>query len=647
MSNTIGYSISKCSTGESFNFSKSAYNDSTGNFVSYAIPQCSALVVSVVVTPNTANLNAGGYQQFHAEVLNLEYQSVNWSCLYGTINSSGLYLAPNDNITDTITATSTASGAHGSASAIVTVQEIQGFNPIIEPTLASETTATYEPNIIYENEKFVMWYSGGWNAPGVFRAESADGLTWTKSAAPVIGQGNGGVAGVACRPTAIVVDGVYYCYYAIEVANLANWMRVSSVDGVVWGSPTVVAAYNLIPGRSGFANSAVWVEDGTWYGLATAYANEAPQWAIYLMSSADGVSWTVLNSGLPLSTLQVAVGGTYGGANLFRGGMYNGAYHIFYQAAPYWTVNPTNLYHATSTDKINWTRTAAPLLTYDGDGMGFDQIGNPSVFESGGNLYLFYDQTDNTAESAYIGVAELAGGIEDFLAGGTFTRVAKTPERRPGSAPTEYWNLSEASGTRIGSISGANFAPSGAVSTTANMSGGVAAQLTSDGKLACASTQSIQVGNFDWTICGWFKVSDQSKAPAVILKGGGAQAQVMVYAGEPNGLRLVVYKTASDYVDVYGTPGVVVPNNTWVFFRAWHAAAGNVVGLQINNGTERTSAWAKGVNPTGVQDLVLGSFGTSNGSSRALSRFGYWKRLLTSDEVTTIYNSGSGVDYPY
>ena len=647
MSNTIGYSIPKCSTGESFNFSKSAYNDSTGNFVSYAIPQCSALVVSVVVTPNTANLNAGGYQQFYAEVLNLEYQSVNWSCLYGTINSSGLYLAPNDNITDTITATSTASGAHGSASAIVTVPEIQGFNPIIEPTLASETTATYEPNIIYENEKFVMWYTGGWASPSVYRAESIDGTTWSKGVTPVIGNGYGGVIGIACRPTIVKHDGHYYCYYASDIGNNSDWMRVSSTDGITWNTPIKVASYDKIPNRSGFANSSVWVEDGVWFAMCEVFAYTTATWAVYLMQSSDGVSWSVLNDNLPLSSLQVATDGMYGGVNLFGNGMYNGEYHVFYHAAPNAGITPTNIYHAVSTDRINWTRTIAPVLSYDGDGLGYDQIADASVLVSGGKLYIFYDQTDNTAESAYIGVAELDGTFYDFISGGQFVRIPWKLERRPNSSPTEYWNLTETSGDRVGSVYGINLSPYSSVTTTTSMSGGVAAMVSNDGRLSHVTDDRIQVGNFDWSICGWFRVSKQSQSPAVIVKSAIGNKQFDIYAGEPNGLRFVVYKTNSDYEDVYGTPGVPVPSNTWIFFHAWHAAALDSIGLQINNGNKYFKSWAKGANPTGMSDLVLGSFGASNSSTRDLSKFGFWKRLLSDSEVTTLYNSGMGVDYPY
>lgn len=606
------------------------------------------IAISVIVSPQDETVFAGGTVQYSASIINAQDQAVTWSCSSGSINSSGLFTAPYFSESITITAESIAyPGIKGTATVSVLLPEVGGFNPIIEPTLPLETTATYEPNIVFENGGFTMWYSGGWNAPGVFRAESADGRTWTKSATPVIGQGYGGVAGVACRPTVVRVGGTYYCYYASAIADLSNWMRVSSPDGVTWGSPTVVAAYNMIAGRSGFANSAVWVEEGVWYALVEAYSVSLPTWAVYLLSSADGVLWTVSNGGEPLSSLQRASGGMYGGINLFRNGRYGGVYHVFYHACPVGGSTPTNIYHATSTDRINWTKTTAPILLYDGDGMGVDQIADPSVFEADGKLYLFYDQTDNTAESAYIGVAELDGGIEAFLAGGEFTRVAKAPERRPGSAPTEYWNLSEASGLRFGSVAGVNLSPSGSVSTTANMSGGTAANLTADGDLFHVSTQAIQVGNFDWTLCGWFKVSDQSAYPAIIQKVGGAQAQFEVYAGEPNGLRFVVYKSNAEHQDVYGTPGVSVPNNTWVFFRAWHSCSTNEIGLQINNGLEYRSSWNKGVNPVGISPIRFGSDGTSNISNRALSRVSFWKRLITEEECTALYNSGYGVDFPF
>ena len=60
MSNIIKYSIAKCSTGESFDFSQSAYNDIVGNTRSFSITQCARLPDTIYYSaPYTATCDVG------------------------------------------------------------------------------------------------------------------------------------------------------------------------------------------------------------------------------------------------------------------------------------------------------------------------------------------------------------------------------------------------------------------------------------------------------------------------------------------------------------------------------------------------------------------------------------------------------------
>lgn len=60
MSNLIKYDIPKCSTGESFDLSRSAFSDSTGNYRSFSIPQCARLPDTIYYSaPYTASCDVG------------------------------------------------------------------------------------------------------------------------------------------------------------------------------------------------------------------------------------------------------------------------------------------------------------------------------------------------------------------------------------------------------------------------------------------------------------------------------------------------------------------------------------------------------------------------------------------------------------
>jgi predicted GH43/DUF377 family glycosyl hydrolase len=274
-----------------------------------------------------------------------------------------------------------------------------GSNPLLSPAVAWEETAVYEPTVLYRGVgDWVMLYSGGWSNPGIGLATSANGTSWTKYASnPVLGQGGSGVAGIAVRQSFTKVGSTYYCYYADANPN-ANLKVATSSDLITWTVQGTALASNVVGWCTGWANSAVWKEGSNWYMLVEGRSGSI--WEMAYATSADGLSWTLGNSGNQLTTLQVASGGMYGGPALFQVGT---LYHLWYHAAPGSGSLPTNIYHATSTDRITWTKTTpSPVLTHTGSGFEVDQVADPSMVVVGGSSYLFYDGDDNASSAAHV-----------------------------------------------------------------------------------------------------------------------------------------------------------------------------------------------------------------------------------------------------
>ena len=111
-----------------------------------------AAPVSVTVTPNSAQPFPGGGVQFSAAVQNASSTALNWqvnqvtggNSVFGTINSSGYYTAPNavpTPATVTVTAILQSDPSH-SGSASVTIQSLSAIQSLtISPSLASVTTS--------------------------------------------------------------------------------------------------------------------------------------------------------------------------------------------------------------------------------------------------------------------------------------------------------------------------------------------------------------------------------------------------------------------------------------------------------------------------------------------------------------------------
>lgn len=89
--------------------------------------------------------------------------------------------------------------------------------------------------------------------------------------------------------------------------------------------------------------------------------------------------------------------------------------------------------------------------------------------------------------------------------------------------------------------------------------------------------------------------------------------------------------------------------STWYFISCGCDTVNDVVFISINNGTPQTSpfTWTPKVHTTSV--LSFGDLGTSGNyyASWTLDEVGLWSRRLSAGELTSLYNSGSGITYPF
>jgi hypothetical protein len=70
--------------------------------------------------------------------------------------------------------------------------------------------------------------------------------------------------------------------------------------------------------------------------------------------------------------------------------------------------------------------------------------------------------------------------------------------------------------------------------------------------------------------------------------------------------------------------------------------------IQINNGTPQAWSYGAVIPRTFTGDYRVGSnqdFGEK--ASGLIDSVGFWKRVLSSGERTTLYNSGNGIEYPF
>jgi hypothetical protein len=90
-----------------------------------------------------------------------------------------------------------------------------------------------------------------------------------------------------------------------------------------------------------------------------------------------------------------------------------------------------------------------------------------------------------------------------------------------------------------------------------------------------------------------------------------------------------------------------LPLNTWVWVVAWHDSTANTLNIQINNGAVDSTATGAVVPNDSTAQLRVGDLQQTNNREWLgyLDEIGFWRRVLSADEKTALYNSGAGLAY--
>ncbi len=133
-------------------------------------------VVTVAISPTTASITPGGKVQFSATVSGSTNPAVTWSTTLGSIDSNGLFTAPNVASTCTVKATSVAD-ATAFAKVTVSVSTIAVQVTPITPTLGTNQMVQFSASISNLVDQRVTWSATGGTitATGLFHAGETGG----------------------------------------------------------------------------------------------------------------------------------------------------------------------------------------------------------------------------------------------------------------------------------------------------------------------------------------------------------------------------------------------------------------------------------------------------------------------------------------
>jgi hypothetical protein len=220
-----------------------------------------------------------------------------------------------------------------------------------------------------------------------------------------------------------------------------------------------------------------------------------------------------------------------------------------------------------------------------------------------------------------------------------------------------YWKLDEASGDALDSHSTNHLTEtSGTIASTTGKIGNCRDfELGETEYFTIADSAALSTGDIDFTLACWVNLESKTAGQRQTLISkynttgnqreywltynptAGGTSNPFGFTVSSNGTAFTVHESTT-----FGTPST----GTWYFLVAWHDAANNTLNIQVNNGTVDSTSYSSGVFD-GTSPFVLGARETVDNLDGLLDEVGFWKRVLTSDERTALYNGGNGLAYPF
>lgn len=219
-----------------------------------------------------------------------------------------------------------------------------------------------------------------------------------------------------------------------------------------------------------------------------------------------------------------------------------------------------------------------------------------------------------------------------------------------------FWELEEASGSRADAHSTNTLSDVNTVTQAAGKVGN-AAQFTAVNSehLSIADNAALSTGDIDFTIAAWVYMDSKGTGftANVIASKYGAGGQ-----GVDHEWNLAFTGTTTDRFQFAvrpnaGTLGTVAADSlgspstaTWYYVIGWHDSVANTISIQVNNGTVDSQAYSLGtIDGTAAFEIGDASGGLGAPFDGRIDQVGFWKRVLTSQERTDLYNGGAGLSY--
>jgi hypothetical protein len=225
------------------------------------------------------------------------------------------------------------------------------------------------------------------------------------------------------------------------------------------------------------------------------------------------------------------------------------------------------------------------------------------------------------------------------------------------SGLTNYWPLNESAPS--GDVTAVNFVSGGVNMTSENSvlsttgiqgNGRTFVSANSERMLANATASSTMFGTTDFTVAFWFSMSSAFVSGLQGLVSNdffATERGISIYMTGAAGqyrtpfMNLHYADSTSETLDAFASGNLAI--STWHFFCA-RLSGGTALDVRVNASNATTYTITKAFHASRQRLLFGVRYTTSDYLNGDLDEVAFWNRRLSDAEVSTLYNSGTGID---
>lgn len=164
--------------------------------------------------------------------------------------------------------------------------------------------------------------------------------------------------------------------------------------------------------------------------------------------------------------------------------------------------------------------------------------------------------------------------------------------------------------------------------------------------LNATDAASLDPGAGSFAISAWLYLTNKTASQFGVAKWlptGGKRQYTVNYDNAGDRFQLQVTPNGTTSTTVVATAFGSPTAGTWYHVVAQYDGA-NII-IQVNNGTQNTTAFSSGIFAGNGDFTISGISGGGTYWNGRVQAVGFWKRTLTAPEITALYNGGIGIPY--